>query len=81
MSRKHIQLTSQNRCVMLRVTNLRSTLKIGRRASRTACAERRTIVEIIVPHAPSARPTTCAENSAQFCCLRYGSPRLVRSSC
>ncbi|TES60808.1 DUF1534 domain-containing protein [Pseudomonas syringae pv. tomato] len=33
---------------------MRRTLKIGRRASRTACdAERRTIVEIIVPHAPA----------------------------
>ncbi|ARA79791.1 hypothetical protein B5U27_06765 [Pseudomonas amygdali pv. lachrymans] len=28
--------------------------KIGRRASRTACdAERRTIVKVIVPHAPA----------------------------
>ncbi|MBN3467113.1 DUF1534 domain-containing protein [Pseudomonas savastanoi pv. phaseolicola] len=32
----------------------RRTVRIGRRASRTACdAERRTIVEIIVPHAPA----------------------------
>ncbi|ARA83702.1 hypothetical protein B5U27_00420 [Pseudomonas amygdali pv. lachrymans] len=33
---------------------LRRTLKSGRRASRTACdAERRTIVGVIVPHAPA----------------------------
>ncbi|NAS96301.1 hypothetical protein CU664_20575 [Pseudomonas syringae pv. actinidifoliorum] len=33
----------------------RRKCKIGRGASRTACdAERRTIVEIIVPHAPAA---------------------------
>ncbi|MCF5490752.1 DUF1534 domain-containing protein [Pseudomonas syringae] len=38
--------------VTLRVTDLRRTFRIGRRASRTACdAEHRTIVEIIVPHA------------------------------
>ncbi|QHE96695.1 DUF1534 domain-containing protein [Pseudomonas syringae pv. maculicola str. ES4326] len=46
MNRKHIQLTSKNRCVTLYVTDWRRTLRIGRRASRTACdAERRTIVE------------------------------------
>ncbi|AYL16637.1 DUF1534 domain-containing protein [Pseudomonas syringae pv. actinidiae] len=39
-------MTSQNRCVTLCITGLRRTLKIGRRASRTACdAERRTIVD------------------------------------
>ncbi|ATV20722.1 hypothetical protein CUB86_30110 [Pseudomonas syringae pv. actinidiae] len=33
----------------------RRTFKTGRGASRTACdAERRTIVEIIVPHAPAS---------------------------
>ncbi|RML73671.1 hypothetical protein ALQ90_04672 [Pseudomonas savastanoi pv. savastanoi] len=32
----------------------RRTLKIGRGASRKACdAERRTIVKVIVPHAPA----------------------------
>ncbi|RMR13969.1 hypothetical protein ALP90_04706 [Pseudomonas amygdali pv. ulmi] len=32
----------------------RRLFEIGRRASRTACdAERRTIFEIIVPHAPA----------------------------
>ncbi|WP_221034759.1 hypothetical protein, partial [Pseudomonas syringae] len=46
LSRKQTSLTSQNRSVMLRATDLRRTLKIGRRASRTACdAERRTIIE------------------------------------
>ncbi|QBI61103.1 DUF1534 domain-containing protein [Pseudomonas syringae] len=35
----------------------RSTFKTGRRASRTACdAERRTMVEIIVAHAPAQTP-------------------------
>ncbi|RMQ27147.1 hypothetical protein ALQ08_104369 [Pseudomonas syringae pv. delphinii] len=39
-------MTSQNHSVMLRATDLRRTLRIGRRASRTACyAERRTIIE------------------------------------
>ncbi|RMU11175.1 hypothetical protein ALP36_102989 [Pseudomonas syringae pv. coriandricola] len=47
MGRKQTSLTSQNRCVTHHVTDLRRTLKIRRRASRTACdAERRTIVEI-----------------------------------
>ncbi|NVL58837.1 DUF1534 domain-containing protein [Pseudomonas syringae pv. actinidiae] len=37
------------------MTSSRRLLKIGRRASRTACdAERRTIVGIIVPHAPAS---------------------------
>ncbi|KPY88856.1 hypothetical protein ALO36_104162 [Pseudomonas syringae pv. tomato] len=46
MSRKQTSLISQNRSVMLRATDLRGILRIGRRASRTACdAERRTIIE------------------------------------
>ncbi|AVB17871.1 DUF1534 domain-containing protein [Pseudomonas avellanae] len=33
----------------------RRAFKTGRRASRTACdAERRTIVKVIVPHAPAS---------------------------
>ncbi len=51
LSRKQTSLTSltsQNRSVMLRATDLRRILRIGRRASRTACdAERRTIVAIV----------------------------------
>ncbi|RJY22144.1 hypothetical protein C6381_13035 [Pseudomonas syringae pv. actinidiae] len=71
-------------CMTLCVTSLCRTAhsrEDAERPERQYDAELRTIVEIIVPHAPSARPTTCAENSAQFCCLRYGSPRPVRSSC
>ncbi|QHF00320.1 DUF1534 domain-containing protein [Pseudomonas syringae pv. maculicola str. ES4326] len=46
MSRKQTALTSQNRRATQSATHLHSTLKIGRRASRTACdAERRTIVD------------------------------------
>ncbi|RMR10898.1 hypothetical protein ALP92_103791 [Pseudomonas syringae pv. primulae] len=56
MSRKQTPLTSQNRSVMLRATDLRRILRIGRRASRTACdAERRTIVVSL----PQRTATSC----------------------
>ncbi|QHE97584.1 DUF1534 domain-containing protein [Pseudomonas syringae pv. maculicola str. ES4326] len=49
MSPEHIQLTSHNCFVAQSVTDLHRTLKIGRRASRTACdAERRTIVGMLL---------------------------------